>query len=106
VHARVEEEHVTEVEKLAALVGETSKVLVDLGLPPPPHSGDSPGPDESSGGPKGGRHHLGVPTRGTWLRCQSLGLIIDRPPCPWPQAISLVVSSFWYICVCVCVCVY
>jgi hypothetical protein len=36
VHARVEEERVTEVEKLAALVGETSKVLVDLGLPPPP----------------------------------------------------------------------
>jgi hypothetical protein len=44
VHARVEEERVTEVEKLAALVGETSKVLVDLGLPPPPPFGRAPRP--------------------------------------------------------------
>jgi hypothetical protein len=32
--ARVEEEHVTKAKKLAALVGEASKALVDLSLPP------------------------------------------------------------------------
>jgi hypothetical protein len=54
------------------------------------YPGHTPGPDEGSGGPKGGGRHPGAPARGTRLRRWSQGLDADRLPCPWPRAILFV----------------
>jgi hypothetical protein len=38
------------------------------------HLGHTPTPEDSSGSPTGGRHHLEAPIRGAGLRCRPVGL--------------------------------
>jgi hypothetical protein len=81
--AEVDKERVVEAEKLVALVTETSRGPSGPRLTSYP--GDTPGPEESSGGPKGGARCLGAPVRGACLWCWSLELNVNCPPQPWPN---------------------
>jgi hypothetical protein len=46
------------------------------------HLGHTPTPEDSSGSPTGGRHHLEAPIRGAGLRCQPVGLSFGGSPQP------------------------